>query len=557
MLQILFTMGLALSLSVSSLAHAEDASEFIDPQSLIFSVVKITNESADIFTADTQSSHGTGFFIGLDSETKRGLIFTNKHVIETDAHHAQRLMLEFNTNQRRGERIMARLVYSSLLHDFAVLDFDLKALKRANLSSPLRLPKKKSPFFDFQGNERNLRGLEVMAIGNPFEGSNVTTYGQITGLHFDPSMGPFIQTQTPINPGNSGGPLISLQTGEVIGINTMTMSGADGTHWAIPIGILMQEFGEWRKQKKSKLAPTIADPRQVRFSMSLMHEGTLQQMQLYSAIEKAVPGYFENYNSVLMVTDSADGRLRYGDILLRMNGQVIGGFPYDFTRRLQRVQGSVKMQILRAGKVMNLEVHFPSEGYHSRRQEVDYVYLSGLLLQEMGMDMPRRIRPGLTSRVAVTQLVDSPEVNFDSSRFPPPGSVIAAVSFGGDQLPVRTLFDLKQALKANANKPFVVLHVYKANYLSRSSGEVIPLLSPATGAPLVDGVLDIYILPLKDVLTPSRFSLHKFKKQFDFYAEGDATRDWRRFVRGKSVDSGSKQKTDQGCESVLIVPGKK
>jgi serine protease Do len=82
------------------------------------------------------------------------------------------------------------------------------------------------------------QGDWVLALGSPFGLQQTLTAGVVsaTGRELrDSQYSRYIQTDASINPGNSGGPLVSMQ-GEVIGINTMILTGGPFNQGNIGIG---------------------------------------------------------------------------------------------------------------------------------------------------------------------------------------------------------------------------------------------------------------------------------------------------------------------------------
>jgi S1-C subfamily serine protease len=98
------------------------------------------------------------------------------------------------------------------------------------------------------GNSQQLEvGDLAIAIGTPLalQFKHTVTSGIISALNRTVQvptergqnfMEDLIQTDASINPGNSGGPLINAN-GEVIGINTIKVSSAEGIGFAIPIDV--------------------------------------------------------------------------------------------------------------------------------------------------------------------------------------------------------------------------------------------------------------------------------------------------------------------------------
>lgn len=94
---------------------------------------------------------------------------------------------------------------------------------------------------------------QVTAIGSPGGLDNSCTIGIVSGLKRCPkAVGipdkagvlQYIQTDAAINVGNSGGPLVDVESGDIVGINTCIRANMEGTSFAIPINKVMGMLGD-------------------------------------------------------------------------------------------------------------------------------------------------------------------------------------------------------------------------------------------------------------------------------------------------------------------------
>ncbi len=165
-----------------------------------------------------QEVTGSAFFINKD-----GYLITNAHVID------QAILVQIQVPSIGKRRYTVDIIGVSPDRDLALLQ--LKKDDLAGLKKDLKVDS--VPFLRMGDSDAVQRGDKLMALGFPLgqQGLKSTT-GVVSGREH--MGGYFIQISAPLNKGNSGGPSLD-RMGEVIGVNTALIQGAQNVGYIIPI----------------------------------------------------------------------------------------------------------------------------------------------------------------------------------------------------------------------------------------------------------------------------------------------------------------------------------
>ena len=269
---------------------------------------------------------GSGVIISPD-----GLVLTNSHVVDGRR--------EVRLTDSEGRVMEARLLGDDRDTDLALL----RATEARQLPS--------AALGDFK---LLRRGQLVIAIGNPLGFEFTVTSGVVSALgrSLRASNGRLIedvvQTDAALNPGNSGGPLVSTR-GEVVGINTAVIAGAQGICFAVAsntakfvLGELIRH-GRVRRAYIGVTAQTVPVPRRYAKAFSLQNRLGV----LVTGIEASSP--------------AAAAGLETQDIVVGLGDDQIAGID-DLIRLLDggRVDQTVTIKVLRFGQHMEFAIR-PAE----------------------------------------------------------------------------------------------------------------------------------------------------------------------------------------------------
>lgn len=313
-----------LSLKLPTFEHQQTA--VIDAVHKVFpAVVGVTriSQARDMFgriRPAAPTAYGSGVLISPE-----GYIVTNYHVVE-DA-------VAVVVTLSNGEEAEAEIVGQDPGTDLAVL----KIAARADM-----------PWAILGDSDALTVGEFAIAIGNPGgpELQRSVTLGIIsaTDRSFDVYDWVFglLQTDAAINPGNSGGPLVNIR-GEVVGINSVKISDAEGLGFSIP----------------SNLVKSISE--------SLIKEGRVIRPMLGVTIGEITPSLAEAYGLAsdygLLVSEIPTGSpaglagIRPQDIIIEIDGLKIEGLR-DLRRIIstKSVGDSVEVVVVRNGEQHRVNV---------------------------------------------------------------------------------------------------------------------------------------------------------------------------------------------------------
>ena len=268
-----------------------------------------------------RAGSGSGFIFSSD-----GLVFTNSHVV----HGADKMMVSLlNENE-----IEATLVGEDPDTDLAIVKINSEGYSVAKLGDASELQ----------------IGQFVIAIGNPFGYQHTVTAGVVSALgrtlrtQSGRLVDHVIQSDAALNPGNSGGPMINTD-GEVVGVNTAMINGAQGLSFSVDINTA-----------KEIARQLIQDGKVFKAYLGIM----LQEVPINTKVKTH---YNLSNKAGLFVTrieentPASRSQLQEGDIIINFNNKVVNN-SHELFKELSKkeILNLIDVTVIRHSELLNFSV---------------------------------------------------------------------------------------------------------------------------------------------------------------------------------------------------------
>jgi serine protease Do len=290
-------------------------------------------------------------------------------------------------------------------------------------------------------------GETVMAMGSPHGLSRSVSLGivSVTDRNLE-SMGStgapynnWIQTDAAINPGNSGGPLVNIR-GEVIGINTRKLTGADNVGFAIPIDIARQVINEIIENGRVNRSDVgIAFQEMTRITEDPARKGVV-----IGDVDPLFPAY--------------EARIRPGDVLLAIDGEETNArFTEDLPAIRKRIADvppgqEITLKVQRGDNVQDIPVVTIEKS--QRRGDEEELEEWGFTLSDLTPSIVRRAQ--LTSSKGV-YISGTKEGELAARSSINPGDIILAMD--GEEIDGLDGFKAKYAQRVDSKQKLVLLTI--------------------------------------------------------------------------------------------------